>query len=395
MTASPASVLTPVIPDQRIESLDALRAVALFGVLLVNLLTEFRVSIFEQFLGEASGSRMDHVIDHVVRVGIESKAFILFSFLFGSGLAIQFDRARRSARPFLPYSVRRLGTLLVIGILHLTLIWNGDILTEYAVAGFLGLPLLYCRRSLLPIALLLFAVFVAPVSYPGWFGSRELMRAHIDAANVIYAHGDFAAVEAFRLHELAPILTLLLGALPRTLGLFALGIWAFRSGVFERGGDRAGLLRATALFGSVIGGAGTLITAGTFGSVPFNGFWGLVIASAADIALALGYAALLLLASEYAAAARLLALLVPLGRMALTNYLLQSVILGFVFYGYGLGLFGKLSVTPSAILGITLYALQALASGWWLTRFRFGPVEWLWRCATYGAWQQFRLRVSG
>ena len=196
------------------------------------------------------------------------------------------------------------------------------------------------------------------------------------------------------MRELPPILTLVVGALPRTLGHFALGIWAFRAGVFQSGGGRTGLLRATALFGLVVGGAGILITAGTFGSAPLNGFWSLVTASAADIALALGYAALLLLASEYPFARRSLGLLAPLGRMALTNYLLQSVILGFVFYGYGLGLFGNLSVTRGAILGIALYALQMLASSWWLKRFRFGPMEWLWRCATYGAWQPFRLRVS-
>ena len=77
--------------------------------------------------------------------------------------------------------------------------------------------------------------------------------------------------------------------------------------------------------------------------------------------------------------------------MAFTNYLLQSLILGFVFYGYGLGRFGTMSVTRAALLGLALYAAQVLASTWWLRRFRFGPLEWLWRSATYAAWQPFRL----
>src|SRR5450432_4720813 len=97
---NPSSTLAPVAPDERLANLDSLRAVALFGVLMVNLLTEFRVSVFEQFMGGASGSSLDRAIDRAVALGIESKAFILFSFLFGVGLSIQFDRARRSGRAF-------------------------------------------------------------------------------------------------------------------------------------------------------------------------------------------------------------------------------------------------------------------------------------------------------
>jgi uncharacterized protein len=172
-----------------------------------------------------------------------------------------------------------------------------------------------------------------------------------------------------------------------------LGIWAFRMGVFDGGRRRAGLLHGTALIGLLVGGAGTLVTAGTFGSVPIFGFWRSLTASAAEIALALGYAALLLRGSEHPLGRRVVGLLAPLGRMALTNYLLQSLVLGFVFYGYGLGQFGIMSVTCGTILGLLLYTSQAVASSWWLERFRFGPVEWLWRSATYGALQPFRVRA--
>jgi len=108
------------------------------------------------------------------------------------------------------------------------------------------------------------------------------------------------------------------------------------------------------------------------------------------VALALGYGAGLLLLFERPVARRALATLAPLGQMALTNYLLQSVIFGFVFYGYGLGQFGKMSVTRATQLGVLVYAAQIVASAWWLRRFRFGPVEWAWRCVTYKAWQPMR-----
>lgn len=395
MSKCPAPALAPIAPRERLANLDALRAVALFGVLMVNLLTEFRVSIFEQFLGGASGSPIDCTLDHIVALGLESKAFILFSFLFGVGLAIQFERAKASGRAFGVRGARRLGSLLVIGLVHLVLIWNGDILSEYALAGFCVLPLLCCRRALLPIAVALLAVFFAPLPYPQPFANRELMRQHIESANAIYAHGSFGAVEAFRVRELRAILALLFGVLPRTLALFVLGIWAWRAGVFLPGAARARLLRWTALVGLAGGGGATLVSSGMFGEVSL-GAWRWPLDGSAAIALALGYGAAILAAHEYPLGRRLLGVLAPLGRMALTNYLSQSLILGFVFYGYGGAQFGTLSVTRAALLGCALYALQAIVSAWWLQRFAFGPVEWLWRSATYAVWQPLRVgRASG
>ena len=383
--------LGPVAEDERLAALDVLRALALLGVLLVNLLTEFRVSVFEQFFGPTSGSQLDRAIDRFVKVAIEFKAFILFSFLFGVGLAIQFDRARRSRRAFGAHVVRRLAALLGIGLAHLVLVWNGDILTEYAIAGFLALPLLWSERAVLPTALLLFAVRLAPLPFPEPFRSREAMRAHIELANALYAHGSFGTVEAFRIRELPAILALLLNVLPRTLGLFALGIGAYRAGAFAREGGRSPLVRTTAVVGLFAGGMGTLVTTGVLGDVSL-GAWDSFAFDVAAIALALGYGALLLVAYERRPARRVLDLFAPLGRMALTNYLMQSLVFGLVFYGYGLGRFGAMSVTHALLLGLGVYAAQVAASAWWLHRFRFGPVEWLWRSATYAAWQPFRYR---
>jgi uncharacterized protein len=382
-----------IAPGERLQNLDVLRAIALLGVLAVNLLTEFRVSIFEQFLRAPSGSPLDRAIDRAVAIGIENKAFILFSILFGVGLAIQFDRARRSGRAFGAYATRRLGALLAIGLAHLVFVWNGDILTEYAIAGFLALPLLCCgQRVLLGIALSLFALFVAPLPYPEPFANGDAMLAHIEAANTIYRHGSWGAIQTFRIRELWHILPLDIGVLPRTLGLFAFGIWASRAGIFERSRERAGLFVGTAVIGLVVGGTATLLSSGVFGEVSLAA-WESAVGNGGAILLALGYGAVVFLVHDRPLGRRALAALLPVGRMALTNYLTQSIVFGFIFYGYGLGLFGTMSVTRGALLGISVYGLQASASGWWLRRFRFGPVEWLWRSATYGAWQ--RLRAAG
>ncbi|HET7542249.1 MAG TPA: DUF418 domain-containing protein [Polyangiaceae bacterium] len=380
--------LSPIAEDGRLANLDVLRAVALLGVLLVNLLTEFRVSIFEQWFRSSDGSPVDLAVNRFLEIAIEFKAFVLFSFLFGVGLAIQFDRCERAGRGFTGHVARRFGSLLVIGLVHLTLIWNGDILTEYALAGFLALPLLGLRRSLLFVAVVLLIVFVAPIPYPEPFPSAEVMRAHIRLANRIYANGSYAEVQAFRWRELPAILALLLAVLPRTLSLFALGIWAWRAQVFAPRGQLP-VLRWTAWLGVLGGGLATLLGAGIFGEISL-GAAGIIISNLAAIALALGYGSLLLLLYDRPRARRWLQLLAPLGRMALSNYLMQSVIFGWIFYGYGLGCFATMSSTHAVILGIAVYGCQAALSHIWLQRYTFGPVEWLWRSATYAAWQPLR-----
>jgi uncharacterized protein len=209
------------------------------------------------------------------------------------------------------------------------------------------------------------------------------MAAHVAAANRIYAHGTFAEVQAFRVRELPPILALDFGALPRTIGLFALGMWAWRAGVVTRPRDHRRLLAGAAIVGIAGGMLGTL-------DASMAGSWESVVAESSAIVLALGYAAAVLLAFERPSVRRALAPLAAPGRMALTNYLAQSIVFGLVFYGYGLGRFGAMPVSRAAILGLVVYAGQAAASTWWLARFRFGPVEWLWRSVTYGTWQPMR-----
>ncbi|SFV19253.1 uncharacterized protein SAMN05192541_1481, partial [Bradyrhizobium arachidis] len=126
---------SPVNPSERIGSIDALRGVALLGVLAINLVTEFRVSIFEQFLPAARpAAPLDRAVETVLMLAVDMKAFALFSLLFGLGLAIQFEHLSTNPHRAL-LLFRRLIVLLALGFIHLCLIWNGDILTEYAIAG--------------------------------------------------------------------------------------------------------------------------------------------------------------------------------------------------------------------------------------------------------------------
>ena len=183
---------SPIALSERAIALDALRGVALFGVLLVNLLTIFRVSLFAQFLPNAGPpeSRADHVVSRFLTIGLEFKAFTLFSLLFGVGLGAQHERTRGRGVAFGSYAARRLGFLLVLGLAHLFLVWNGDVLTLYAVLGILAAPLLgLSTRVLLVLAIALFGAHLVPLPFPPPFASFSALRHHVLEANRVYATG--------------------------------------------------------------------------------------------------------------------------------------------------------------------------------------------------------------
>jgi len=369
MISDSAAVPRPMPSAERIDGIDVLRGIALFGVMAINVVMEFRVSIFEQFLGPKTfAPPIDLVIDAILNQAVELKAFALFSLLFGAGLAIQFDRlATSECRAAL--LLRRLAVLLVFGVIHLCLIWNGDILTEYALAGFIVLPFLFGPRWLLALAALVFlALYLLLQAFPpeGLFPSRAMIWRDVMDANRIYATGGFLDILAFRLRELTLLAPLHVFIFPRTIGLFLVGALAWRTGIVQN--TRALLVIAVAAIA---------LGAGFLGSTEPLGI----------IALALGYGAAILGIASFERGKTLLGWAAPLGRMAFTNYVAQSVIFGWTFYGYGLGLFGRLAVTQALIIGIAVYIAQVLFSAWWLRHYRYGPLEWLWRSLMYGVRQ--------
>jgi uncharacterized protein len=382
---------SPIVPSDRIAAIDIVRGIALFGVMAINVVTEFRASIFERFLpAPIDGTWLDRALHSILMIGIDLKAFALFSLLFGVGLAIQYDHLSASYRRAALF-VRRLAFLLLIGAAHLVLIWNGDILFEYAIAGLVVLPFLF-GPSRLPAILgtVLLAVFIISSFLPpiASMPSRSWMTNNVADAARIYGSGGLAAVQAFRVHELPGFLPLHLFIFPRTVALMLIGAAAWRAGLF-RTGSRASLrLPFLAAIGILIGGAL---------SVTHENDWlrlgwrtELLVERLGTVLLACGYAAAIILATEKAKGRKLLAWAAPIGRMAFTNYLMQSVIFGWLFYGYGLGLFGKLGVTAALAIGIGVYVLQVAFSAYWLQWYLYGPVEWLWRAAMYGTWLPLR-----
>ena len=383
--------IAAVAPDERIESIDVVRGIALFGVLIVNLITEFRVSIFQQFLGTTfTQTSSDRVVERIVSLGFEGKAFCLFALLFGVGLAIQYDRLCRHGSP-LYWLFRRLVVLLAFGLIHLLFIWNGDILTEYALAGLVTLPLLLMRARglLVAIASLLVLYAAGPILlYSNLWPNTATLQHHVALANQVYSAGSIFEVWRFSLQELPLLLPLHIFVFPRTLALFLLGALLWRAGVLTRPHDFRYQTSMAAMVG-IVGGA-ALAAAETYGFLTKLGASTAFLIAFTPVLLALGYGAAIMALMQYSVARRFLSTFAPAGRMAFTNYVLQSVIFGFIFFGYGLGQFGRMDAATALFIGVVAYIGQMVLSKWWLRHYRFGPIEWLWRTLMYGVAQPMR-----
>ena len=249
----------PTSAEERYVTLDVLRGLALFGVLLVNLETLFRVSLFEQILHfHTDPGTWNHVVDVLLAGLLEFKAVSLFSLMFGIGSAIQAERAAARGVNVTRFLVRRYLVLLALGLCHLLLIWNGDILVLYAVCGLLIVPFLRLPASML--AVLGAAAIVLPyvVDLPIPFPAEDAMQAQAVAATHVYGSGSFMDILAFRSRETGRFIgPLLLGILPQTAGLMLCGIAAWRSGVVREPQRHKRLLGAIFVGALAIGATAT------------------------------------------------------------------------------------------------------------------------------------------
>lgn len=378
----------PIDERARIGVLDALRALALLGIFMVNLETFNR-----PWDTLANGMReglagADVAVAWCIQVLVTGKAWLLFSLLFGIGFALVQQRGVSDA-----VWKRRTWILLVIGLLHGVLLWPGDILRTYALAAFLllalrGLPPPRQRDLGLMLYLGIWAMFAALMALAG-----DIELPADDAAAIagrVYAEGGWVAVTAQRLRDLSTMLGSDLMSVPAALGMFLIGGWLLRSGRIR---DADAHLRWHRLMAGVALPAGLLASVAIVSTVGLNvtqaggfGRWMLALAllQVAALPTALGMLSLVVLAWRRPRWRGALDRLAPAGRMALTHYLMQSLVASTLFYGYGLGQFGQWGPAMLLALAVVVFALQVLASHWWLARFRFGPVEWLWRWWTYG-----------
>jgi len=503
------TALAPVAAQERIETLDILRGFALFCIFVVNWCVN---SLWDTDRWEGFSTGADRIAYEAITFLLDEKSWPMFAFMFGLGFSIQMLRAEARGAPFVATYTRRLAVLFLIGAAHFILT-ERDILFQYALFGFLLLPLGKLKLNLLIVlafvcvlipftrtALLVHdrlerstasisartEVTLDPAVLDTYVGEYELasgrtlfvtregnrlfgqlngwppfrlfaesptaffMRSRdiqvsfvkdargtvtgmvqqeaketvtgtvvqrgrpvVDknalrrAANKqpdarLYATGTFSEIVRFRARlfwEKVSSWSSYVSWLGDPFPPFLLGLYAGRRRIFQTVAMHRLFVRKVMWWGLVLGLAGTAAihiwlnlhtSASVFSFVPA------AVARLSERlgspALGLAYLAALTLLLQRDAWKQRLAPLGAVGRMALTNYLLQSVAFVLLFFGYGLGWYGKVGAFGGLMLALAVFALQIVASRWWLRSFRFGPAEWLWRSATYWKWQPMRLQ---
>ena len=400
----------PIDAGQRIQALDVVRGFALLGIFLMNI-EWFGRPMQEMGTGiDPAAHGIDHTAAWFVHVFVAGKFWVLFSLLFGMGFAVMSSRGGHGPQ-FRSRYVRRCLVLLVLGLLHAVLLWPGDILHAYAVTGLLLMAfgeisprirlimgiVLYGALALM-VALGGGLISLVPASEMGELATMaDDMEAAATAAAQVYAQGSYGEVVLQRARDFGSVVIQgLLMVVPMALGVFMLGAWLVRSGrvhdVAAQRGFYARMAAWTLPLGAVFG-ALAMAVGSSFDGMrqmgPMMAATGLMMLG--SLPLALGYLSLLVLGLGLPGISRVLGWLAPAGRMALTHYLLQSLVASTLFYGYGFGLWGELGRAAQVLLVLVVFAAQVLASQWWLARHRFGPMEWLWRWLTYGTRPPMRL----
>ena len=399
-----AARVGPVSVSERIQFIDVLRGMALFGILAANMRAFFApMDVYDHIQGLFPG-RADIYAQFFIDAFIQGKFISIFSFLFGMGFAIQMSRAEAKGVKFLSFYPRRLLALALFGVIHGALIWAGDVLLTYACSGAMLLlfrkreqkTLLWWAGGLMSLPILVSSVFFALYFTrwrPKWMTPKpqDLTKAY--AAIQIYAHGTVRQILAQNWVEYKRELPITLFAI-YALALFLLGMWVWRAGIVQHLQEYKPVLQKVCLWCLPIG-LGISLFVGWERRLPpdlvTTGRWlgGVLWLPGAHI-LAAGYASGIALLFLSETCREWVMPFAAVGRMALTNYLMQSVLCTLFFYNYTTGWYGKVGPAWGLVVTVVLFAAQVVISNWWLTRYRFGPVEWLWRGMTYGKFPAMR-----
>jgi uncharacterized protein len=410
--ASPPQTLAPAAQGERIGSLDFIRGIAVMGILAANIVAFGQPMVAYMYPagfmvpnGDPEGWMW--IAQFVL---IDGKMRTLFTLLFGAGLYLFMERAwARGATRWL--QVRRLAVLLLFGFAHFYLIWKGDILTLYAVWGIVALPFMRLSATA-QMAIGVIVYILGGVLYSGLFGGMYFVSIMEPAGNaeLIAAQDGFAAMKTTEIDKGAVEAALIQSGdyggyvannltthltLPmvmwlqlsvETLPLILIGMAIYRMGFFDDSADRAAMLRWgwVGVIGGGLGSLGLALFNQSDGFSFIGTMWSFIgLSTFVRLPMALGLAALLVvyspgwtgwLAQRVRAA----------GRAAFSNYLGTSIVMMLVFHGWALGLFGTLNRPQLYLVMVLAWGVMLAWSKPWLDRYRYGPLEWLWRCLTYG-----------
>lgn len=412
-----SSIAAPIGNTQREIFLDVLRGFAILGIFIANL----NAFTWYGFEGKDSNdyllsAKWDHRFLFLHHMLIEGKFYSIFSMLFGWGIALQINRLANRGVSSVSFIRRRLLVMLALGALHL-LLWPGDIVFLYALIGFILLPfrklsdktLLFLSAFffLLPIGLyalkMHFPVCRIPSNFMFEIGgkldekligvtSEETFVSYIKNANwyelllgdisgFFYRYGDLFFQSRFS----------------KVLSMMLLGFVIGRSGFYTNIHRYKNVLYALILFGVIIALPANYLLAGfmerkdgSYQKFSMAGLQRTISYAIGVVPLALAYVALFMLAFQHSGIKKVLSKLAPVGKMAFSNYMFQTLIGNFVFLPAGLGYMGKIGPAYYTLFALIVFLFQILLSTVWLRYFLYGPIEWLWRSGTYGKWQPMK-----
>lgn len=424
--------LTP--SAERIVCLDVLRGVAVLGILVMNIYAfAMPAMAYSNPLVMGGTDPVNLGVWFFTHALFDQKFMTIFSLLFGAGIVLMSDRADARETSFAPTFYRRQFWLLVIGAIHAYLIWFGDILFAYALVGMI----VFFFRRMPARKLIVIALFMLPMSPLIFYSSgtqmlelkatAESLQQRVEEGEVLdeieqatvdqwdeqkpfFAPGpeeiqaevdaytsDYATIVAHR----APFVAMfqfaffLLFTLWRVGGLMLLGMALMKLGVLS--GERSpGFYARLLAIGYGLGLPLTIWSGVNLYAHEFDGLYAFQLGGIPNyigsILVALGHIGAVMYAVKAGWLEGLLRRFGAVGRMALTNYLMHSIVMTSIFYGYGLGLYGEVSRSAQMLFVAAMLAFQIAVSPWWLSRYRFGPAEWLWRSVSYGRLQPMRAR---
>lgn len=396
------NTLQPVQGKERIQIIDVLRGIAIFGILLVNMAHFSYPDIYLGMVGKENfftneWSKADHVVRLLLDIFIQMKFVFLFSFLFGFGMVVMMERTLEKGRRFVPVYARRLLILLLFGTIHAFLIWDGDILMDYALLGFILLIFRKAKAKTLIIwAIVLYMLFALPFVFSSFGSSTQTemsdwqqtmqveMGNEAKQALAVYGNGTFHEIAQQRIHDrmtymsMNGMLTLnplifLYSSIPY-FSMFLIGAAFAKSRILHVPNEKRNVLKIMWIVGLLVG-----IPANILFSMTDNQLFVLVGAPF----MMFFYVATFTYLFHKTRVRKWLLPFSAVGKTAFTNYIMQSIIGTLIFYNFGLGLYGKVNPFVGLLLTVAIFFVQMIVSHLWLKKFNFGPLEWLWRTMTY------------
>ncbi|NND16859.1 MAG: DUF418 domain-containing protein [Eudoraea sp.] len=391
--------------SKRIEIIDALRGFALAGIVLVHMVENYLGGPADEAVMEGMhAGTLDYVVDGIIQIIFRGKFFALFSFLFGLSFFIQMDNGARREQKYALRFLWRVVLLLIIGLAH-HFIYRGDILSIYAMLGVLLIPFYkISTRTLLVLVGLIFLGVGRYIVYAfnpdGLLFMDDMLMPESPATKAymeLLRTGSFLEVGMDNSTEGQLMkMEFQFGVFNRgylTFAFFLLGLLVGRHKFLHRFEEHLG--KMSTLFWA--GGIGLVVSLGliigAFSQIgpefSLESWWvmlGLTSVDLANVALTLLLLAFFVWLFAKNKWQKPLLLFAPYGRMALTNYILQSVVGAMIFYGWGMGYLGSIPNRYTFLMGFAIIAIQMWVSQLWLKKCYYGPLEWLWRSATHGKW---------